>query len=65
MRRIEVEGRASGYDAARIQRQVAPVVSEQIGRILAQHKNINAVSSNMHLTALLMRRARLVGSAAI
>ena len=39
-------------------------LSEQIGRILAQQKNINAVSSNMHLTALLMRRARLVGSAA-
>ena len=35
---------------------------EQIGRILAQQKN--AVSSNMHLTVLLMRRARLVGSAA-
>ena len=39
-------------------------LSEQIGRMLAQQKNMNAISSNMHLTALLMRRARLVGSAA-
>jgi len=39
-------------------------ISEQIGRILARQKNQNAIGSNAQLTALLMRRARLVGSAA-
>ena len=39
-------------------------LSEQIGRMLAQQKNMNTIGSNTPLTALLMRRARLVGSAA-
>lgn len=39
-------------------------LSEQIGRILARQKNMSEVGSNTQLTALLMRRARLVGSAA-
>lgn len=39
-------------------------LSEQIGRIMAQQKNLSAVGSNTQLTALLMRRTRIVGSAA-
>lgn len=39
-------------------------LSDQIGRMLARQKNLGAVGSNAQLTALLMRRARLVGSAA-
>ena len=39
-------------------------LSEQVGRILARQKDANAVGGNAHLTALLMRRARIVGSAA-
>jgi superfamily II DNA or RNA helicase len=39
-------------------------LSEQIGRILANEKNAGAYGENVQLTALLMRRARLVGAAA-
>ena len=39
-------------------------LSEQIGRIFARQKNAGAIGGNAQLTALLMRRARLVGSAA-
>lgn len=39
-------------------------LSEQIGRIIARQDGTKGVASNPHLTALLMRRARLVGSAA-
>lgn len=39
-------------------------LSEQIGRILARQKGASAVDGNAQLTALLMRRARIVGSAA-
>lgn len=39
-------------------------LSEQIGRIMARQDATKGVASNPHLTALLMRRARLVGSAA-
>jgi superfamily II DNA or RNA helicase len=39
-------------------------LSEQIGRILARQENTNTGGSNPQLTGLLMRRARLVGSAA-
>lgn len=39
-------------------------LSEQIGRILARQKDAGAIGSNAQLTALLMRRARIVGSAA-
>ncbi len=38
-------------------------LSEKIGRILARQKDIGGVGSNTHITALLMARARLVGSA--
>ena len=39
-------------------------LSEQIGRILARQNDTSTVGDNAHLTALLMRRARIVGSAA-
>lgn len=39
-------------------------LSEQIGRIMARQDGAKNVASNPQLTALLMRRARLVGSAA-
>ena len=39
-------------------------LSEQIGRILARQNNASAFGGNTHVTALLMRRARTVGSAA-
>lgn len=39
-------------------------LSEQIGRIMARQDGAKGVASNPQLTALLMRRARLVGSAA-
>jgi len=39
-------------------------LSEQIGRMMARQKDLSAVGSNTQLTALLMRRARIVGSAA-
>ena len=38
-------------------------LSEQIGRIFARQENMKTVGSNTQLKALLMRRARLVGSA--
>ena len=39
-------------------------ISEQIGRAMAWQKGTKNVGSNPQLTALLMRRARLIGSAA-
>ena len=39
-------------------------LSEQIGRIFARQENMKTVGSNTQLKALLIRRARLVGSAA-
>jgi superfamily II DNA or RNA helicase len=39
-------------------------LSEQIGRLMARQEASKAVGENTQLTALLMRRARLVGSAA-
>ena len=39
-------------------------LSDQIGRIFARQENVKQVGSNTQLKVLLMRRARLVGSAA-
>ncbi len=39
-------------------------LSEQIGRIMARQDGAKGIASNPQLTAMLMRRARLVGSAA-
>ena len=39
-------------------------LSEQIGRIMARQNGVNATGANPQLTGLLMRRARLIGSAA-